>query len=267
MKYTYAYKTSDGVRHEAVMNAASREEVFSELRKQGIKAIKVVASDGSKANGEIRGIRKRMVFVFLFIASVLVAATTWFLASKKHNNISTQDSLAVRFLTAQPLPRQNISGDRSRIDLARDTLSDSTERFLAAFAEPGRTNFLNEEKRPSDDDFIKAINSPTKYAEDEFTEAIDLKRIISGIKKEALEFLRGGGSVNEYIIELTNRQKLEISYRTKAEATLKKKLHGNLSEAYTYWLKVNAGLESMGIYPLPLPTSLREFQLKSSIIE
>ena len=27
------------------MNAASREEVFSELRKRGIKAIKVVAAD------------------------------------------------------------------------------------------------------------------------------------------------------------------------------------------------------------------------------
>ena len=34
MKYTYAYKTSDGVRHEESMNAASREEVFAELRKR-----------------------------------------------------------------------------------------------------------------------------------------------------------------------------------------------------------------------------------------
>ena len=58
MKYTYAYKTPDGVRHEASMNASSREEVFTKLRKQGIKAIKVVAADGSKANGEVRGVRK-----------------------------------------------------------------------------------------------------------------------------------------------------------------------------------------------------------------
>ena len=46
MKYTYAYKTSDGVRHEDSMNASSRDEVFAELRKRGIKAIKVVAADG-----------------------------------------------------------------------------------------------------------------------------------------------------------------------------------------------------------------------------
>ena len=33
------------------MDAESREAVFVALRKQGIKAIKVVAADGSKANG------------------------------------------------------------------------------------------------------------------------------------------------------------------------------------------------------------------------
>ena len=71
MKYTYAYKTSDGVRHEATMNASSREEVFATLRKQGIKAIKVVASDGSKANGEVRGVRKRVVVSLLLVVPVL----------------------------------------------------------------------------------------------------------------------------------------------------------------------------------------------------
>ena len=45
MKYTYAYKTFDVVRHEDSMNADSRDEVFAELRKRGIKAIKVVAAD------------------------------------------------------------------------------------------------------------------------------------------------------------------------------------------------------------------------------
>ena len=52
MNYTYAYKTSDGVRHEASMDAESREAVFEALRAEGIRPIKVVAADGSKANGE-----------------------------------------------------------------------------------------------------------------------------------------------------------------------------------------------------------------------
>ena len=76
MKFTYAYKTSDGVRHEAAMDAESREAVFAALRQQGIKAIKVVAADGSKANGEIRGIRKRVLAAAVVGAAVLAVIGT-----------------------------------------------------------------------------------------------------------------------------------------------------------------------------------------------
>ena len=81
MKYTYAYKTSDGVRHEDAMDASSREEVFNALRAKGIKAIKVVAADGSKANGEVvvRGIRKRVVAVFVVGAAILAGLVSHFL--------------------------------------------------------------------------------------------------------------------------------------------------------------------------------------------
>ena len=75
MKYTYAYKTSDGVRHEAAMDAPSREEVFASLRAQGIRPIKVVAADGSKANGEEsrRGSRlATRVLLVLAVALVLL---------------------------------------------------------------------------------------------------------------------------------------------------------------------------------------------------
>ncbi len=52
------------------MNASSREEVFETLRAKGIKAIKVVAADGSKANGEVRGVRKRAVVALVILAAV-----------------------------------------------------------------------------------------------------------------------------------------------------------------------------------------------------
>ena len=31
--------------------------------------------------------------------------------------------------------------------------------------------------------------------------------------------------------------------------------------AYEYWLKANAQLQAMGIYPLPLPDALRSYQM------
>ena len=82
MKYTYAYKTSDGTRHEAAMEANSRDEVFEALRGRGIRPIKVVAADGSKANGEVRGLRKRAVFALVAIAA-LVAGVVAYLGGER----------------------------------------------------------------------------------------------------------------------------------------------------------------------------------------
>lgn len=76
MKYFYAYKTSDGKRHEAEIDAASREAVFESLRAQGIRAIKVVAADGSKANGEVRGVRTR-VLAFSVAAAILAGSLVY----------------------------------------------------------------------------------------------------------------------------------------------------------------------------------------------
>ena len=83
MKYTFAYKTPDGVRHEDAMEASSREEVFVKLRQKGIKAIKVVAADGSKANGEVRGARKRTIAAVAALAAVLAGGAVYFLAPER----------------------------------------------------------------------------------------------------------------------------------------------------------------------------------------
>ena len=45
--------------------------------------------------------------------------------------------------------------------------------------------------------------------------------------------------------------------------TLDQKLHA----AYSYWLKANAQLQAMGIYPLALPDALRAYQMGLDIEE
>ena len=80
MKYTYAYKDSDGKRHEAAIEASGRDAAFAALREQGIRPIKVVAADGSKANGAPVGVRRRVVAVSILLAVVAaVGATAAFL--------------------------------------------------------------------------------------------------------------------------------------------------------------------------------------------
>ena len=107
------------------------------------------------------------------------------------------------------------------------------------------------------------------------------------MKREMRAYIAGGGTVEQYLAELAKRQKLEISYRERAEQKLtamletarlgkgetasvqqqggetagaQQKAETALREAYAYWLKANAQLKSMGIYELPLPDALQSYQ-------
>ena len=135
MKYTYAYKTSDGVRHEDSMNAASREEVFAELRKRGIKAIKVVAADGSKANGEVKGVRKRVVAAFVALATIVVGTLAFF--------SGTRTAAVVAANSAAVSPRHQIYGDPAIMEAFErgdfgEVFSRDGDKMLAIFAHPGK---------------------------------------------------------------------------------------------------------------------------------
>lgn len=125
MRYTYAYKTSDGVRHEDSMNASSREDVFVELRKRGIKAIKVVAADGSKANGETRFIvRKRFVLSALAIGLTIGVTVTQFAVHRRSEGaggdkpVKASVELNERLLALQDSTKKLLSDHEERMKSA-----------------------------------------------------------------------------------------------------------------------------------------------------
>lgn len=246
------------------MNAECRDDVFRELRKQGIKAIKVVAADGSKANGEIRGVRKRVLAASVICAAIVAGLLAYFAPRGTHKNLPTSE--------AKPLPRQEIKGDRERVKLAADGFTNKAEAFLARFAEPGRAFTAPEIDWPTRADFEAVIGKPIKFTSDEFTEQIDLKRIVEGLKAELSAYLKGGGYLSGYMKDLITRQKMEIEQRDKFDEKVKSQIDAylkasgkdaerRLQEAYDYWLKANAQLQSMGIYPLPLYSVLKNCQM------
>ena len=258
------------------MNAASRDDVFRELRKQGIKAIKVVAADGSKANGEVRGIRRRVLIASIGAVAVIVGGAAFFLGRTVPEPVPEfvqTPQGPVRIHQATSIPRQVIVGSRDRIEkLPEGFFQSKAEAFLARFAEPGRPYSAPECDWPTRKEFEAVLQRPIRYAENDLTEHIDLKRIVTGIKREMREYLRGGGLVSGYIKELIKRQDLEISYRVKADQQIKSLLSNQIGgrnqssqKAYDYWLKANAQLQSMGIFPLPLPSKLSEYQMSFDI--
>lgn len=268
--YRYIYKTSQGVRQSGELSAASREEVFAALRAKGIRPIKVEAADGTKANGEAPRNYKRKVFVLSLIAALLTALLAVVIGGGgAHSAAKSGAGAKDAGVIARPLARQVISGDRARIaHPPADLFPTAAERYLAYFAEPGRPLPPAEVAPPAPEALQACLAEPLRIRADEFTEYVELKRIVTRIKEELRAYLAGGGAVADYLAELVRRQRLEISYREQAERKLEELLEGskpNLPRAYEHWLKANARLRSMGIYPLSLPDSLRTYELTADL--
>ena len=280
MLFNYTYRSSDGQHHTAEIEAENRDSAYARLRTEyGIKPIKVVAA------GEIPNDRKGPHFVLLSVASslavIVVAVVVWWALSRGSVESPPPEQFTVNtpqgpitYTVASPLKRQAIRGDRQRIEaaMAGDTTStpatfaSPAERLLARFAEPGREQSFSFGIMPTEGEFSECLQKPIRIASTDFTEVIDLKRIVAGMKREMRAYLAGGGTVDSYIAELEKRQRLEISYRGNAERRLNELLNvqdaePSLKDAYDYWLKANAQLQAMGIYPLAMPDVLRSYQM------
>lgn len=283
--FTYFYKTSDGLRHEAEIGAPSRDEAFAALRERGIRPIKLVAKDGSTANGEVRGMRKRAVAAIVVsvaaVAALVAGAVAFALGRRTPPSapVVVTPQGPVTFTSASPLARQRIPGDRLRIEnVPTNLFAFASEACLAGYAEPGRP--LPAGAQLDEADVRAALAKPVMISSRDFTEHVDLKRIVAGMKRELNAYLAGGGTVDGYAAELVKRQKMEIAYREKAAARLQELMANSQapesgvpaagasdghSAAYAYWLKANASLQAMGIYPLELPEALRAYQLSLDI--
>ena len=245
MKYNYAYKTSDGMRHEASMDAESRDAVFAELRRRGIKAIKVVAADGSKANGEVRGVRKRVaVAASLLAALAAVAVTATFLRRPELSAASTFDSRM----------RRQVIGDAAVIDKGirtgwADVFVLEGERYLASYAVPGTTPAMT---GTSEQAVLAALEHEITIYDDETLEARQIKSMVLGMKDELRRYRAAGGSIAAYGKRLAKRQQEEMRYYflAKRELEMAQKSHMPEREFNALWDKRNNELRNLGIRPI-----------------
>ena len=244
MKYTYAYKTSDGVRHEDSMNASSRDEVFAALRAKGIKAIKVVAADGSKANGEVRGVRKRVVAILLVFVAFGVGICAYLGGALTGGSPVS----GTAFQTDQS--RRQIIGDTAIIEKGilsgwSDVFALEGERFLASFAIPG---VKAGQRNTSEKEFQAALNHRCEVKPTDSLEVQQIKAMVEGMKNEARRYIAAGGSIVEYGKRLTERQDAEIAIYNRVKADLDQARRNMKDEDFmTYWEKRNDELRNLGI--------------------
>ena len=182
VKYTYAYKTSDGKRHEAAMEAASREAVFEALRARGIKAIKVVAADGSKANGEVRGVRKRVVAASIVVAALAAGLAVYLAVRQGPFSPDGKNGSTPSFLTDGT--RRQVIGDVAVVEKGirtgwADVFEREGDRFFASFAIPG---VEAGQRSTSEDELRRALDGKVEAGPDDSLEVRQIKAMVEGMK-------------------------------------------------------------------------------------
>lgn len=257
MTYTYAYKSSDGSRHEAAIEAPSRDAAFAALRARGIKAIKVVAADGSKANGEVRGVRKRMVAAMAGTAAVVVAVLLFSLR-EKNEELSTLNSQLSIPLTAL---RHQLYGDpvvveefeRGRFE---NVLPREGDRLLAWFAQPGKImcpkGLSQAELRRLGDRGVVALESvldqDVAISGSDPREVRELKQMVNGMREELRAYLaNGNGTVRSYWRRLLERTRQEAQIYERTENELKNEKSADV------WEEKNESLRRLGLRTIPNP--------------
>ena len=261
MKYTFAYKSSDGVRHEAVIDAENRDAAFEALRGRGIRPIKVVAADGSKANGEVRGVRRRVVAALVAIAAI-VAGVVAYLGGERTGAATAATDARERVPPAAP--RHQIYGDPvvvgafERGDFA-EALPRDGDRLLAVFAQPGKLMCAKgvDPRRLSSAEMDVltayvaeelATDKDIPLAADDVREVRELKQIVNGMREEMRGYLaNGNGTPRSFWRRLNERttQEMQIYERTRRE------LEKETSEEA--WEQKNDALRRLGLRTIPNP--------------
>ena len=250
------------------MDAESREAVFAALRAKGIKAIKVVAADGSKANGEIRGIRKRVLAAAVVGAAILavVGTVAYFRASRTTiGSLGSTGTLGtVASQTFDSTTRRQVIGDTAIIEKGirtgwADVFELEGERFLASFAIPGvpagqRSTTVEEIQKALDSPWREVSDTPRQLSSDSI-EARQIRAMVEGMKDEARRFVKAGGSIAQYGRLLVQRQEEEIAYcnRAKAEIEAAQKAKMPAAQLNDLWEKRNESLRQMGVKLVPMP--------------
>ena len=238
------------------MNASSREEVFSALRAKGIKAIKVTAADGSKANGEVRGLRKRAVFAIVALAAVVAGVVAYF-GGERTGAATAAGSEA-------SAPRHQIYGDPATVEgLERGDFAAHLPRvgdqMLAVFAQPGKLmcarganpRRIDDKSHAAFEAYAKsdlAVENDIAINATDSREITELKQIVNGMREEMRQYLaNGNGTPRSFWRRLNERtsQEIQIYERTRRE------LEKETSEEV--WEQKNDALRRLGLRTIPNP--------------
>lgn len=233
MTYVYLYQTKENENRRGEIKAKNRAEAYAALRKKGIRPYRVIGDDPPKWK---HWIVSSVPFVLFMAALVFLASTTF-----RDLDLVRVEKRAQLVGDAQIIASGVASNWEGVFDSALD-------RRLAAYAQPG---WLLEPPELDDADkesFAATLESQMPRSSDETPEIRQLKNIVLQMRADMKAYLASGGSVNDYLEFLSDRQEREFKTREAARETLEKAPPEMRRRA---WLNLNARLSDLGIAPIP----------------
>lgn len=247
MLYYYQYKTSDGERHEGRIRVASREAVFTELKKQGIKPYGVELAPG--LGNWIASLGKRVYLIIVLLILLGASICALFIQQEKVNE--AEAALA----PMQHEQRSQIYGDPLLLQQCEskgwaNVFPDALEQLLALYAIPGKEVDVEKVR-----ELILRVAQPINLGEveivdDDRVEVAKMKRMVNWMKRELGTYIDAGGSFESYCERLQQRQSEEKRVRARVAVELNRMVQDAQYESE--WEAKNEILRTMGILPIPM---------------
>lgn len=246
MKFLYEYRTKDNVRHEGVIDAASRDAAFAALKAQGIRPGSVKEAPGFF--NKLFGKGKRWIAIAVLTVAAVIAFTSARRAKEEAKSVRSAFELQMR---------HQLIGDLAVIERGQktgwaDVFAHQGERFLAGYAIPGEAPAVT---GVPENKLRDALGREIEIKADDSIEVRQVKSIVEGMKNEARAYLADGGTLMQYGSRLVRRQReeAELYERSKNEIETAVREKMPVRELAALWEKRNEGLRRLGIRTIPAP--------------
>ena len=248
---------------EGAIDAPSRNDVYRELKKLGIKPFKVELAPGALNWLQSLGKRTYAIIVLLVVAIAAVAV------------IHSQSQIIekIELSGVSPLPRHQIYGDPALMtELERTDYAVAFhlegDRVLARYAQPGQfVRPLAHDQRSRFGALLEASiavadDAAVRFADSDAREVRELKRIVLGMRAELRRYLSNGvGTTTRYVSRLAQRQDREAMIYYNAKHDLEKETDP------TKWERINSSLRAIGLKTIPQPQNVGSGDAKNGVTQ
>ena len=256
MKFDYAYRDRSNERHDGVIKASSKDEVYKLLRAQGIKPFFVARSPG--ICNYLLSLGKSGLLIFCLSVFALLALVVMYCQGRVVAMVKNEANT--------PLTRRQVYGDPALLErMEQEDYSEVFElegdRVLAHFAQPAQLQRYVVQLRGSPvKQAVAAIaleklytrhlrkNSIREDVASSTRETGELKRIVAWMHNEFVTYMsNGNGTPHSYLKRLIERQYYEAQLYNRVKVELKS------VSVPDVWEKKNEMLRAIGAPTIPMP--------------